>query len=464
MFKLPQRRANPLLWSVIMVSVVVHVLALLIAGGITIYHYAMPPEPSFDAPLPHETIERQRLDMSVRLQQQQQRTQRPTERLQVTTPAQVTVPDMDIRVPDLNARVAVAGLGGSGRGADIGGAGGLSIGAVTVDILGVKSQGEKFLFIIDANRELMVDARGGMPTYNVIKEDLIRAVNELPTAALFNAMIYEQRRILVWSDRLRSASQDNKDAFAEWLRPINTDFERLGVRETNFKPEKLFGRLGEYILREPNYFPHPFFHTLAAGFELTPDTIFWLSPNAASWDSVRLVEVTDEDREAARARQAENIRESPFETEEEWRESLTEFNQKVSEAVRRYKQRENETREARGIPPRVYSNQENWQLVQRMRTQVAEEIGAPNPHQITVHPRQTVTRIPEREAKQWAEQYQRLIFDERRLERPTVNLIIFKGADEPWDRNTDDRRVREFVREFNGDFRVLRGLGQIEVR
>jgi hypothetical protein len=230
MFKLPQRRSNPLLWSVIMISVVVHVLALLIAGGITIYHYAMPAEPNFDAPLPHETIERQRLDMSVRLQQQQQRTQRPTERLQVTTPSQITVPDMDIRVPDLNARVAVAGLGGSGRGADIGGAGGLSIGAVTVNILGVRSRGEKFLFIIDADRTLMVDARGGMPTYNVIKEDLIRAVNELPTSALFNAMIYENRSIQVWSERLHSASDENKERFAEWLRPINTDFDRLGVR------------------------------------------------------------------------------------------------------------------------------------------------------------------------------------------------------------------------------------------
>lgn len=99
-----------------------------------------------------------------------------------------------------------------------------------------------------------------------------------------------------------------------------------------------------------------------------------------------------------------------------------------------------------------------------MRAQVAEEIGVQNPHNITVHPRQTITRIPEREAKQWVEQYQRLVFDEQRLERPTVNLIIFKGADEPWDRNTDDRRVREFVRQFGGDFRVLRGLGQIEVR
>lgn len=197
---------------------------------------------------------------------------------------------------------------------------------------------------------------------------------------------------------------------------------------------------------------------------MTPDTIFWLSPDAAAWDRIRRIEVTEEAREEARRQLAENIRNSPFADEDEWREASRALGEGVTTAVREYKERENRTREARGIPPRVYSPQEDRALRLRLREQVLSGLGIPDPTGISVGARQTVTRIPEREAKQWTEQYQRLVFDEQRLERPTVNMIIFKGADEPWDRNTDDRRVRDFVREFNGDFRVLRGLGQIDAR
>lgn len=460
---LPHRRSNPLLWSVIMVSVVVHVLALLVAGGITIYQYAMPPGQIFEEPLPYQTIDRNRLEFSIQLEDRQRDTRRPVERVGVTTIVDMTMPDVDFEAPVGIPRVAVEGLADAGRGGAIQPSEGLVIEPTAMVVFGRPSSGEKFLFIIDADRTLMVDARGGMPTYDVIKEELIRAVSELPTSALFNAMIYEHRRIQVWSDRLSPASQANKEAFAEWLLPVNTDFERLGVRSSNFEPQKLFGRVGDFIVRE-NYFPHHFFHALAAGFELTPDAVFWLSPDVAAWGRIRRIEVTGEAREEARRRIAENVHNSPFANEEEWREAAQTLNEAVSVAVREYKQRENQRREARGISPRVYSPSEDRELRNRLREQVLAELGIPDPRGIQVHPRQTVIRVPEREAKQWTDQYQRLVFDEQRLDRPTINMIIFKGADEPWDRNVDDRRVRDFVREFNGGYRVLRGLGHIAAR
>ena len=59
------------------------------------------------------------------------------------------------------------------------------------------------------------------------------------------------------------------------------------------------------------------------------------------------------------------------------------------------------------------------------------------------------------------ERLMRLEFDQNSDDRPVVNAIIFKGEDEEWTKQ-NDRDVDDFVDFFDGDYRVLKGLGAID--
>lgn len=453
LFKLPKRKNRGLLWTILVFSGILHAVIIAIVGGITIYHGVTSREGVFDAPDPHETIERQRLEMQARTMQRQRETQRPQQRLQVRSPGTLNVPSVDIQVPDLSARVNVGGFGG-GMG-DFGGASGLSISPATVTIQDVQATGEKFLFLIDANPQLMIDARGGMPTYEVIKEDIMSAVRDLPTGVLFNAAIYHGRRIQFWSRELQPKNDRTVNAFESWLRPINTNQHRLGVHGRTDEPNYLPGNIGE-VLKEGGGGSSAQFYVLAAALEQRADNIFWLAPDAPAWD--RVVHIPEDARERAQ-RETERLRIRAGYRDEQGQYDERAYQrdrQRLEGLVRRAQWEENRERTQRGLPPKVWSGAE----VNELRRRIARENDMTEILGLSVGA-DWVQAASEREMKRWVDQLQRVFYDDQRLSRPTINKIIFKGEDERWT-SDDDRRVRDFVREFGGRHRVLFGLGRIE--
>ncbi|MGE9290185.1 MAG: hypothetical protein ACQKBT_04290, partial [Puniceicoccales bacterium] len=114
----------------------------------------------------------------------------------------------------------------------------------------------------------------------------------------------------------------------------------------------------------------------------------------------------------------------------------------------------------KGIPPRVYTGSENHRLRTQMEKKVAKDFKDYVPY-VRGFDSNEYQAIPKREVEDWLEMQQRLFFDQNADERPQVNAIVFRGKDEKVTEAQEDA-MDDFVDHFDGDYRILIGLGQID--
>lgn len=438
----------------------VHLVALIIFGGWTVYQAVMPKDPSFEEPPPAEKIERVKLEYKVRMQEQQKKSARPKQKLQVKQISDINMPDMDIQVPNLNGSGAIGRFGDSNFG-ELGDGGGLSLGEISVDLFDIKAKGEKFLFIVDVRRDLLQDAKGGIPTYTVIKEDVTELVNGLPSGVLFNMILFDGYRLEAWRPQLFPATAENKKNFAEWLKPINTGIGQLGVRTHNYRPSALNQPFAERV-RSSQGGNNQLLLAAVAGLEQRPDAIYILSDSMPDLEKIiereRRSEKEIKDMAAAYLDRIQS--QTDFDTVEEYRRARSRSDAEIRKRVYQYKAKENEARSKKGIPPRVYTGGENNELRDRIEKQVAKDFDGYVPW-IGGYSGAENNVIPEREVTDWLEKQQRLFFDQNADERPQLNAIVFKGKDETVSKE-DEEVIDDFVDIFGGDYRILIGLGGID--
>lgn len=472
----PQKKSpNKILWTIMLGILGFHLIALVIFGGFTVYDALKAKDPAFEEPPPAEKIERVQLEYKVRMQEKQKQSQRPKQKLQVKQISEMKMPDMNIQVPNLN-NTANIGRFGNGNFGNIGDGGGLNLGNVSVNLFDIKAKGEKFLFVVDVRRELMQDAKGGIPTYNVIKNDIIRLVNELPSGVLFNMLLFDGASLEIWKPQLVAATATNKEEFEKWLLPVNSSATNLGVRSRNYRPAAFnqpfasrlmtsyglttAGALEQrsdaiYICRA-----NSIVLTTAGALEQRPDAIYILSDSLPSLEDLR-----EEDR-----RTPEEIRKSQedyldrvksqtdFETLQEYQAARLKTTSEMSKRISEFKRNENKARTAKGIAPRVYSSSEN----SRLRNDMEKEVSKLDFYVPGVEGAKMIDRdsIPEGEVEDWLETQLRLQFDQNFDDRPQLNAIIFRGEDEGFSEEQEDA-VDDYVDRFDGDYRVLIGLGEI---
>ncbi len=438
----------------------IHLLALAAFGGWTVYQAVMPKDPTFDEPPPMERIERVQLEYKVRLQEQQKKSQRPTQKLQVQQIANIEMPNFDAQVPTLTGSGGLGRFGEGGFGS-LGDGEGLSLGEISVDLFDIKAKGEKFLFVIDVRKDLLQDKKGGIPTYNVIKEDITRLVNELPSGVLINMILFEGSRMEIWRPELAPATASNKQAFAEWLAPVNTGPDSTGIRDRNYTPDAFQQPMAERLLSRGGSGNRVLLATVGA-LEQKPDAIFFLVDDIPALDSLRERLIVDEkEMEKRRKEYLDRIKAATsFNSIEEYEEARKKTAAQVRREVEAFKKRENEARKAKGLPPRVYTWGENHQLRQRME-EVVEKKSDDYVPWVRGLDRDDQPLIPEREVLAWLEQQMRLNFDQHADERPQLNAIIFRGKDEGFS-EAQEEAVDDFVDLFGGDYRILEGLGQID--
>jgi hypothetical protein len=120
------------------------------------------------------------------------------------------------------------GMGSAGAG--LGGAGSLGFTMPEINIFGIKGQGEKIFLILDSTPYMMYDEMGGIPAYTIIKNELIRIVEELPSTALFNVAVYGRGTQTLFPEMV-SANADNAAKVREWLAPLNAVSKGMGDRD-----------------------------------------------------------------------------------------------------------------------------------------------------------------------------------------------------------------------------------------
>lgn len=463
-----RRKLNPLLMTVIVVSLVIHLVGLAIFGGWIIYEWTQPTEIQFDEAPQMEAIDPQRLEYSVQMSKQTQRTTRPQQRITVTEISAMNIPDVDVQVPQINQRVATnpGGFGG-GFGGGVGGGGNLGIGGAAVSLLGITAKTERVLFVIDTDPVLMRDEKGGMWAYNVIKKEILDIINSLPSGILFNIMLYNghvnSQHVNLFRPQLVPASGENKRAAEQWLIPVNTDPARLGPGPNNFKPEAFIEPVGPHLRND--------FWAFQAALEQKPDTIYVLSGNWRGFDSVRrpLSEREQQDfqkRVEDWEKRWERIPQADREAYEKAVADAQAANAAANRRAREAFEAANKARVARGLPPEVGVHghemlrrvglshiNERQAGLQAMSQSARNRIDGARPTRphFNFEPRQVERHF---------EELKKVIFDADRLPRPSTNVIVFLGADEEWTRE-QDRITQRFASINNGQRRVIQGLGRI---
>lgn len=416
-----KRKVNLPLIEVIIVSVLIHLAALLILGGITIYQYVQPPEPELEAPPVVERPEPEKVQQQVRVQQRQQQSTRPTQRITVSNISELNVPTIDINLPQVSDRVGIAGAigaagqGRGGLGRNLGG-GGIDISRSAVNFFGIRSQGERIMFIIDATRMILEDQKGGIPAYNIIKEEIVKQVNGLSPGTLFNVMFFDATRVYSFSDHMLPATTANKEALAKWIEPINKDFASVGNLKNNVNPKIL----DIDPMRDRIYY---WVRAIQIAMEQGCDAIFLMT---SRWMHHARYN-TDAEREA-------------YYREIKWTEKDEQVWQDAVKKAQEWLANENAERRKRGQPERV---------VQWIGTVVAE-----------LYPK--VRRKPSAsftvdEVMQHIQNMGARIYD-KQADRPPINIVMFLGSDEKVKGNPEVERFQQLARRNRGRFNVLEGL------
>ena len=348
-----QRKRSTLFW-VIAISVAVHVLVGLVVAGFKIYRYTEPPEATFSSPPPAQRMPPANVEYRVAMQQLQQQSTRPPSQ---TAGAMDSLLSQSLESFDspggafgtsaLGGTPVVVGAG-AGRGRGLGGLGGgggtLAIGVSAVDFFGIKKQGERVCFIVDAGASMVEPERGDLPGYERVKAELVKMVEGLSPGTFFNIVVFE-REVDLYAPRMVVATQDNTSQVEAWIAPYwrlaNGKIRERGTFRKNYEPE-LIDWAGAGGTSRMDL-------ALAAALEQRADLIFMITDGTPS---IRLARKSAEDErwrtrvenyEAARAR---------YEASEKGKREMAAYEVERA-AWQAERDRIAAEREAKGLPPVV---------------------------------------------------------------------------------------------------------------
>ena len=169
--------------SAILVSFVIHAVLAVVALFFVAVSVVVKGETEFVAkPVERPNMQLRKLQVPVNVKS----TPRPKLRRQIVAAPKINH-SIAIQLPEI---VGVAGGIGSGR-SGLGGGASLGFTMPEIEFFGVKSQGERLFFVLDASDHMMVDEIGGVRSYEIIKAELIRILRELNSVVLFNVAVYE---------------------------------------------------------------------------------------------------------------------------------------------------------------------------------------------------------------------------------------------------------------------------------
>ncbi|MFA6960453.1 MAG: hypothetical protein WC205_06870 [Opitutaceae bacterium] len=139
----------------------------------------------------------------------------------------------------------------------------------------------KVMFVVEAGPGLLDIRKGGFPAFAIIREQMARLVAELPPGAEFGVVFFERdnwraNSVTAFDDKLRPATAANKQAFLDWLRPVNATPEIIGVksvpgRRIDWHAKDLSSAGVDELLRPPAWA-----RCLQFALEMQPDTIFMI--------------------------------------------------------------------------------------------------------------------------------------------------------------------------------------------
>lgn len=312
------------------VSLIIHAVLVVVAVSYVAVTVIQKDDQHFeDKKVRRQKVPLKKLQVPVEVTRKRQVKPKLRKRIVVKPRLNQQVPD--IRMPEITG--VKSGMGSAGDG--IGGGGSLGFAMPEINIFGLKSRGEKIFLILDCGPTMMADARGGIPAFNIIKNELLTIVGNLPSTTLFNISVYSKNSTYLLFPKMMSASPDNVAKAERWLSPLNQFRPGMGNRE--YGPGTLGPgggggtktNVAEPPLRSSGYWLRPALMAM----QQQADAVYVLTEDWGSLNHV--VEV--------------------FEGKTWSEDKRKKFNEAVAKAKRMFAE-ENRQRREKGLPPKVLPN------------------------------------------------------------------------------------------------------------
>ncbi len=456
----PKQEKKGLLYKVFVVVALIQILGAITFAGYVVTRSVLEPETEFKAPPSVEKVDMAPKQQRVNVERQQKKSAKLTKRISVSNPNNVNTPEVKINLP-----ATIASGGGISVISDKQINANMKIAVSTVNLFGLSAKAEKVLICLDASPYLMTDERGGLDTYKVIREDIKKLVNQLPSTSLFNLLAFDVTsgtRMSFFQPNLVAATPFNKKLAGRWIDPINSSLKLIGVRGRQYSLKY------EFLRQPPGRENHNnIYRVYQAALEQGADAIWFLT---TSWGSPERVLQPLSDAETLRFQKQNEKYERDVaraRTRAGWKPEdqlkyefdTTKLRAEGIKKGRAWVRNTNRDRAAKGIPLYVGTP---WDAMNEQKLQ-AKYTGKTPP---SIKIKRPEMRYRSYGSKGIFNFYHKTllkeIYYERNLKPPVVNMIVFKGKDEQINQK-EIKAIRMFCVSNNGGrVRILRGLSAVK--
>lgn len=277
----------------LLVTVLVHVVLIAIAGYFVVSEQLIGKKKSFDAaPVADNVAQKQvehRLQVARKGGGSASASPVSASRIFSTAKNALQMPAM----PDLPS-VGASSLSGMGFGAGMGavgtgtgyntGGGSSTLGGsgfMSMSFLGTTSQRvSKVVFVVDVGPGVMDIRKGGFRAFEIMRTEMSRLVSGIPPAGQFNVILFSNDQIRLFMSGLQPATVANKTAFFDWIKPLNVDMDSLGTSRVSASSPSWKYAPAEKLKLDPGYRPASWINALHAALEQEPDTVFLITGSA----------------------------------------------------------------------------------------------------------------------------------------------------------------------------------------
>jgi hypothetical protein len=235
------RQRRKVLRIVLAATLGVHVLAMLVFGGVVLARYLRQEETVFVAPPPARTYEPRKVELKVKVQRRQRSSSRPAivPRLVSARPSAIVLPaiKLDPKLVTTTFQPKFKAVGGRGLGAGLGtgyGTSGFGEGVSTIDFFGIRAQGERIAVLVDVSVSMVEEERGGPAGFVRVRERVGQVVDALKDGTLFTVVAFADA-CSVMSSEMVYAGSDTRQRAKAFLNAFNTE-GNYGLDHGNFTP------------------------------------------------------------------------------------------------------------------------------------------------------------------------------------------------------------------------------------
>jgi len=414
--------------SSVMVAILVHV-GLLVLGGLVTLALPLNEPPQIVAAVAPQAEEDQIEQKQVKKIRRQPPASAAPNAATIVTP-HVVSPVSLVSMPSAHPTDVTIGLSGMGEAFELGVSYESGGEESNVNFFGIKSSAKRMVFIIDAERYMLTDTKGGMPAYDKVKEEISRLLESLNSSTAFNVLIFEGGKVRNYAEELVPAQPSHVRRAAEWLLPVNTDYAALGLRNDYNRDLKVEDTEEMEI---PGNRVSGYVKAIQLALQMDAHAVFVIS---SGWRSMGSRPATEKQIIAARERREKwNQTDGP----EKWNQAMAK--------ARAWLKKENEARLKQGIAQKVVISLTG--IARKLSPGVSSPPGGASGPAYSQE--DAIDNI-----KGTVEKF----YLAHKKPKPRVNFVLFLGEDEDNFRYEDHYKM--LTRRNKGKLKVLKGLGALQ--